>query len=108
MSEISNNYLNDVPLSPDAIISDDRVTVGQLRQALDRLDDGTEVVIPITLFGVQVDQFEVSAVMITEDRKRVGIVAAMRNEFAEAIAKDMVQPAGTGDNEAEPEVKPFA
>lgn len=105
MSEINN--LNDVPLSPDAIVSDERVTVGQIRKVLDGLEDSTEVVVPITIFGIQVDQFEVSAVMVTEDKKRVGIVAAMRNEFAEAIAKDMAQPAGNDGGEV-PEQKPFA
>lgn len=107
MSEINNN-LNDVPLSPDAIVSDDRVTVGQLRQVLDGLDDDTEIVVPITIFGIQVDEFEVSAVLVTQDRKRIGIVAAMSHEVAGPIAEDIMTKIADKSGDEVPVAKPFA
>ena len=102
--------INDVPLSDKAIISDDRATVGMLRQALDGIADDAEVVIPFTLFGMEVEQLELGAVVVNADKALVWIVAVSQAELnigEEILNGDLGAPKGDGV-QAKPEATPFA
>jgi len=98
--------INEIPVTDNAIISTERATVGMLRHAIEGLSDDAQIVIPLTVFGIELDQLEVGAILLNDDKSVVGIVAVSSFEFENP---DKENPLGTEKAEADTEQEqPFA